>query len=89
MEKTVHSTLKEYDQLLAAHDWYFAFSDDHGVFMRGERQADRLVDISKISDDHAKLLHAWSKHHYTGKPWNTEPFTKEQLDEVRTNLGVA
>lgn len=84
------TTLKEFDKMLSHHDWYFAFSDDGGVYRSGQRSADALVAISRESEDHAKLFKAWRDLHFTGPNWYpaTEKFTKEQLDAVRAELGV-
>lgn len=81
--------LKEYDNRLALHDWYHCWSDDHGVWVRGEDSWREITYLSKESPEHDRLFDAWSKHHFTGKPWNTEHFTREQLDAVRQELGVS
>jgi hypothetical protein len=31
-------TLINLDRLLASHDWYYDYSDDHGVWTRGTRE---------------------------------------------------
>ena len=82
--------LAEFDKMLRNHDWYFAFSDDHSTYLSGQRSVDALVQIAKESEDHAKLFKGWRDLYFTGSNWvpPSVPFTKEQLDAVRRELGV-
>ena len=50
-------SLAGYAQLLAAHDWTHAFSDDHRVWQTGNHQRNRLRYWATLSDDHAALYH--------------------------------
>jgi len=59
-----------YDEL-SRHDWYYQFSDDYGVWQRGERDSARLTVISCESPRHGALMEAFTKHYYSGKPWGT------------------
>ena len=43
-------TLEEYRQALAAHDWYFAYSDDYSEYKQGQRNRDRLLAAAKTFD---------------------------------------
>lgn len=52
-----HSDLLAFVKRLKAHDWYYAFSDDHSVWTRGERERNTLRGIAK-SDPLAKLAFA-------------------------------
>ena len=81
-------TLNEYDKLLRGHDWYYNYSDDGRVWRAGESVQSQIVRLSKTSEDHFTLYDAWSKHYFSGPSFDTEKFTKEQLDEVRKTLGV-
>ena len=38
--------LNEYEALLRKHDWYFEYSDDHGVWSRGRAQVSRINSVS-------------------------------------------
>ena len=51
--------ISEYFDLLASHDWYYQYSDDHSVWCRGRDASERLRYISKTSDKHLALLNAW------------------------------
>ncbi len=81
-------TLNEYDKLLRGHDWYYNYSDDGRVWRAGESVQSQIVSLSKMSEDHLTLYNAWSKYYFSGPNFNSEKFTKEQLDEVRKTLGV-
>jgi hypothetical protein len=65
-------SLKEFYQQLKRHDWYYPFSDDHSVYMRGDADRKRIEAIAKQSPAHAALLEGFRKHYFTGKPWDTE-----------------
>lgn len=48
-EKTIE-TVEQYRQALAAHDWWFAFSDDYTCYSEGQRKRDRLLAAAKTFD---------------------------------------
>jgi hypothetical protein len=48
---TTNYSLADYKNDLKYHDWYYHFSDDHGVWSNGERNSARLVAIAKNGDD--------------------------------------
>lgn len=81
--------LKDYDDRLARHDWYHCWSDDHGVWSRGEDDYREIKYLAGESPEHKLLFEAYSKHAFTGKPWNTEHFTLDQLNEVRQKMGLS
>jgi hypothetical protein len=80
--------LKDFDMMLEHHDWYYNYSDDGGVWRAGEQAQDRLIKTSKESSDHLKLFESWSKHYFSGEPWNTPHFSREELNAVRSSMGV-
>lgn len=43
-------TVEEYRKALAAHDWWFAMSDDYSEYSRGQRSRDRLQAAAKVFD---------------------------------------
>jgi hypothetical protein len=43
-------TVEEYRQALAAHDWWFAMSDDYTSYSQGQRNRDRLLEAAKTFD---------------------------------------
>jgi hypothetical protein len=84
----VDMNLQDFDKLLRSHDWYYQYSDDHRVYLAGERQHDAIRRASKESPDHLKLFDSWTEYFFSGENWNTPKFTKDQLDAVRSSLGV-
>ena len=43
-------TVEQYRQALAAHDWWFAMSDDYTAYREGQRNRDRLLAAAKTFD---------------------------------------
>lgn len=78
--------LKEYDNLLAQHDWYYNYSDDYTVWSKGDSSYQRLLDISKLTDDHAKLFQAWGKLHFCGDAFQIPVFSRDDLNRVRDEV---
>lgn len=70
--------LTEYYDLLEAHDWYFAMSDDGYVYRMGLANLRKLEEIAKLSPAHTALLKEYSEHMFTGKPWNTPKAPKPE-----------
>jgi len=64
-----------YDQL-DRHDWYYEWSDDHGVWERGSSDANRLAQIAKESPVHQKLHNDFTEHKFSGESWGTEKAPK-------------
>lgn len=60
-------TIKEYNKLLKAHDWFHAMSDDHRAWQKGQKELQQLMVGSKLSNDHQKLYRAWHDHHFSGE----------------------
>lgn len=48
--------LQQYYDLLADHDWYYAFSDSNSIFKRGANSYNSLVELSKLSSEHLDLF---------------------------------
>lgn len=61
---------EEFIQLLQSHDWYYHFSDDHSVWLRGIAEEKQLLAIARSSVEFAKMYDdAWAKH-FTGKDFS-------------------
>ena len=50
---------EEYESLLKAHDWYYAYSDDHSVWDKGFRQFYKLVELQRYYDESAII---WNQY---------------------------
>ena len=82
------TNLQEFDKKLRYHDWYYNFSDDGSVWRAGERAQEEIQRISKESPQHLELFESWSKYFFSGENWNKPKFTEEELNAVRSSLGV-
>jgi hypothetical protein len=40
--------LEQFKQVLASHDWYFDYSDDHGVWSRGMDSWNKIQQLEKL-----------------------------------------
>lgn len=47
-------SIDQFKDELNRHDWYYHFSDDHGVFLRGERENARIFFLAKTGGDDFK-----------------------------------
>ena len=55
--------LQDFKRLLENHDWFYHFSDDHGVWVRGERQVAEINHALKNGNDQMKKL--YNEYHAT------------------------
>ena len=69
--------IQEYYDLLDRHDWYYDFSDDHGVWNAGRINADKLASLA-TSQEKKQLLNDFHSHKFSGKPWGTEEKPKPE-----------
>lgn len=53
-------TLEQYKTELQHHDWFSQFSDDHGVWQRGERESARLSRIAEEGTDDFKRAYNYA-----------------------------
>lgn len=73
------TTLGEFYDLAAGHDWYYEMSDDHSVWLAGERAVNRIREMIQIKGpEWAEIWTGFSKHYYSGPPWNTEQAPKPE-----------
>ena len=54
--------LKQFDELLAGHDWHYDYSDDYSVWTRGMNESRFIAVIAKSSDAHRALFNAWQEY---------------------------
>ena len=57
----IPTDLKEFDEYLKNHDWYYRMSDDHFVWKRGEAAKDKLNEFlkNKATDAHKRIYTKW------------------------------
>lgn len=66
------TTLADFYDMLERADWYYAFSDDGGVFRAGEAHFAKLNTMADQSPAHRALFDGFKKHFFTGRAWNNE-----------------
>lgn len=71
-------TLADYYDRLDGFDWYYAYSDDGGVYRAGERAMKALKIVAEQSPEHKALYDGFSAHYFSGKPWGTEKAPKPE-----------
>lgn len=70
-------TIEQFYDMLDRHDWFFGYSNDSRVYRNGSDNFDRLKEIAgSLDGDHAALLAAFQKHHFSGAPWSTPKWDK-------------
>lgn len=72
-------TLADYWDKLNRHDWYYAMSDDHGVWLAGERAVKELNALADVGGEEWQALRvAFAQHYFSGPPWETEQSAKPE-----------
>jgi hypothetical protein len=64
--------LKDFYQMLKQHDWYYEYSDDYGVYMRGKANRNKLKKMAAQSPAHQHLFDSFFRHYFSGEPFSTE-----------------
>lgn len=49
MQDTTLTTLEQLQQAVTGHDWYYQMSDDHSVYSKGQRRAQRISTLYKLA----------------------------------------
>lgn len=75
-------TIEEYYRILERLDWYYAWSDDYGVFERGRASYTKAqVEANDGGRLYQDLLAAFQIHMFTGEPWGNTRAPKPQLKD--------
>jgi len=78
-------TLTEFYDILNKFDWYYDFSDDHRVYMRGEKRKSEILHMVREGGEKFDALYkAFVAHHFSGTGWNTEKAPKPER-EIKDN----
>jgi hypothetical protein len=78
--------LKEYDKALSEFDWSYEMTEDHDVWLKGNKRRKALQAMAQDSDEHALLFDAWNDAMW---PWpSSQEYYRKKLEEVRKQLGV-
>lgn len=54
--------LDAYRAALAAHDWYFEYSDDHGVWCAGRASLARITNMQRALDPDLAIWNLYAPH---------------------------
>lgn len=65
-------TLGDFYDMLAAHDWFHEFSDDHEVFLKGQSALAKLRSLAAETPAHQALFDHFESHNRV-PPQNTKP----------------
>ena len=79
-----------YASFLAQHDWYYAYSDDHSVWSRGERNRIRMDEMERAIKTYGKSWEEMAKGYYSDLcPWIAAPesLPKDELRAAKERYG--
>lgn len=71
--------LQEFDVLLAAHDWTYAYADDYRYFTRGDGERRIILDHMRKQPELNPLFNVWADY-VNGK------IDKAAFDKLRAEL---
>lgn len=75
--EVAETTLSEFYDRCAGHDWYHEMSDDHGVWSAGERDNREIEAMIVVKGDAwREIWSGFKAHYYSGAPWGTEQVAK-------------
>lgn len=82
----------EYVKQLASHDWAYDYSDDHGVWRRGEAKHKELVAQAKTHQQYQKAFNVWGSYQWgTTGTWESRKKDRDQAIQLlreQIQLGV-
>ena len=71
--------MDEYIALLQSYDWLYSYTDDHSVWLKGEKQAARLSVLRRELDPQALIWDQYAPLGFTlGKPAGIGPSGKPE-----------
>ena len=62
------TSLKDYWNQLAQHDWFYEYSDDPRMYREGRDNNHRLMEIAKHDQKYTDLYHAYAKYVFGAGP---------------------
>ena len=66
--------IEDLKKLLDNHDWFYNFSDDHSVWVRGERESAQITGALENGTNELKKLY----NEYYARYFNTPSFVTEK-----------
>lgn len=83
--------LTEFFNACQHHDWYYHFSDDHGVWSRGGAAERKLKSEAATDETKQAILDAWREFYFSGesfgKPRAPRPRLGDYVPPVSTFPG--
>ena len=67
-EQPSQEQLALYQQRLAAHDWFFEYSDDHSVWLSGRAELGQLQSMQRELDPDFAIWNQFAPSDYQRKP---------------------
>lgn len=76
-------TLSKYYDMLSGHDWYYDYSDDHGVWQRGRDASEHLRRIAESNGQEYKDLRLSFRAYYLTAPTHEKhPYPEKPIGYV-------
>ena len=63
MTKSKQLNIKDYEEMLKHHDWYYMMSEDSNVYKRGSFKQQELRELSGINDEFKELFKQYQNKH--------------------------
>ena len=63
MTKSKQLNIKDYEEMLKQHDWYYMMSEDSNVYKRGSFKQQELRELSGINDEFKELFKQYQNKH--------------------------
>lgn len=75
--------LEEYIKALMHHDWFYDYSDDHGVWRKGKENQDKLFALSHSGEAFKMAYDSISKYMLTNASQRDFNVLDSQLNQAR------
>lgn len=62
LKNTAVPTLKEYEDMLNKHDWYYMMSEDHYIYAKGAYKQQELKELATTDELKQMFEHYQNKH---------------------------
>ena len=63
MNKSKQLNIKDYEEMLKHHDWYYMMSEDSNVYKRGSFRQQELRELSDTNYDFKQLFEKYQNKH--------------------------
>lgn len=63
MTKSKQLNIKDYEEMLKNHDWYYMMSEDQSVYNKGSYYYGKIKQLSETSEEHLKMFKQYQDKH--------------------------